>query len=554
MLKIQPSYLSFNKLLATRLFKIPDYQRAYSWTKKQRNDLFDDIKKTHSKDSGHFMAAIVCLRRKSEIIDTDEFHIMDVVDGQQRLTTLILLLKAISLKDKTKEKRFFNELESLLIKQTGSLLLLNTNHDSSHYFVNFIRRGNAPDPSEAKTISDRELLNAIKDCNSFVEEWIDEYKDISSLISCIKNRLYFLLHEIEDEQSVYSVFEVLNSRGLDVSWFDRMKSILMGDAFALEVDNKSEIIDELHKIWKDIYSCIGLRQGMNTEALRFAATLKHKEKQSRPISEENSVQLLHDLANSPNNIIEIAHWLLDVTQACDKIKSDNRLNSITDISQARLLAVAIYLRKDLKKQERDSLLKSWEKVTFRIFGMLKKDTRFSVGEYVRLAWEILNSNLSVADISNRIKEIGEDFTIEDAVNNLRKADCYSKWKNEFRYLLFRYEEFLAKKNGQNFSNKAWEKIWLCNPADSIEHIWSQKDASEDYVHWLGNLMLLPPRLNSKLQDKSPSIKSEDYKKTGLLTAYQVVEMIEAKSGKWNKTSIVDREKIILEWAITEWAD
>src|SRR5688572_4974591 len=99
MLTIQPQYLSLTKLLDGRLFVIPEYQRAYSWTFHQRNDLFDDLRKTYQKgeDEGHFMAAIVALKRKKQILGTDEFHVMEVVDGQQRLTTLIILLNAIKL-------------------------------------------------------------------------------------------------------------------------------------------------------------------------------------------------------------------------------------------------------------------------------------------------------------------------------------------------------------------------------------------------------------------------------------------------------------------------
>lgn len=94
MITIQPQYLTLAKLFDGRLFTIPEYQRAYSWTKHQRQDLFDDIEKTHDKgaEAGHCMAAVVGLRRKKQILGTDEFHVMEVVDGQQRLTTLIVLL------------------------------------------------------------------------------------------------------------------------------------------------------------------------------------------------------------------------------------------------------------------------------------------------------------------------------------------------------------------------------------------------------------------------------------------------------------------------------
>jgi len=99
MITIQPQYLTLAKLLDGRLFRIPEYQRAYSWTSHQRGDLFSDITKTHEKgtDEGHFMAAVVCLRRTKQTLGTDEFHVMEVVDGQQRLTTLIILLNTIKL-------------------------------------------------------------------------------------------------------------------------------------------------------------------------------------------------------------------------------------------------------------------------------------------------------------------------------------------------------------------------------------------------------------------------------------------------------------------------
>ena len=80
MIVIQPQYLSLAKLLAGRLFRIPEYQRAYSWTSVQRRDLFGDIQKVHEKgpDEGHFMAAVVCLRRGKQALGTDEFDQVEI--------------------------------------------------------------------------------------------------------------------------------------------------------------------------------------------------------------------------------------------------------------------------------------------------------------------------------------------------------------------------------------------------------------------------------------------------------------------------------------------
>src|SRR5262245_45477036 len=62
-MQIQPLYMTLNTLLNGRLFKIPEYQRAYSWGTKQRDDLFLDIRKLRGSDKGHFMATMVGLRR-----------------------------------------------------------------------------------------------------------------------------------------------------------------------------------------------------------------------------------------------------------------------------------------------------------------------------------------------------------------------------------------------------------------------------------------------------------------------------------------------------------
>lgn len=560
MIKIQPQYLSLAKLLDRRLFRIPDYQRAYSWTLQQREDLFDDLIKTHSKgkDEGHFMAAVVCLRRGTQDLGTDEFQVLDVVDGQQRITTLIVLLKAICLALDPKhgpERKLLDELSDLLVKpESDELLLLQTNHDSSHHFADFLRKGKSVPAATAKTTADRQILSAIEDCNQFVHKWKTKGNDLLSLGALLKNRLYFLLHEIEEEKAVYTVFEVLNSRGLSVSWLDRLKSILMGIAFELPKVDNDALINELHAKWRDIYAVIGLRQGLSTEALRFAATLRASSAPSRPMSEEDSVHALRDLAlRGAKSLREVAAWMLEVTKASDLVVANHRLNAVTRISQARLLAVAIHLRDDIAKADKEKLLAQWERVTFRIYGMIGHDARTRVGDYIRLAWKVVNTNLSSADIGLGIASIGRDFPIGEAVEELRDANCYEGWETELRYFMFRYEEYLSKKKGMIFSKDQWEKIWMASPSDSIEHIFPKSKASEKQKHRLGNLVLLTPNLNSKLSDKPAKDKAETYAQTGVLVAGKVAAMIKS-SGTWSKHEIDKWEDELVTWAATEWAD
>ncbi len=139
--------------MSGRLFRIPEYQRAYAWGKRQRTDLFGDIERVQASNEDHFIATIVGLSREKKQIIADQFTVVDIVDGQQRLTTLIILLKAIqkSLDDSDKiQRKLSDELTQLLVKgDDHNLLLLQTNHDTSHIFVDYIREGIIPGAAAA---------------------------------------------------------------------------------------------------------------------------------------------------------------------------------------------------------------------------------------------------------------------------------------------------------------------------------------------------------------------------------------------------------------------
>lgn len=518
--------------------------------------MFNDIREVHEKgdDASHFMATVVCLQRKIVPLGTDLFSKLDIVDGQQRITTLIILLKALHLAldvEKRKQRRLAEELAALLVKEDDNLLLLQTNHDTSHYFANYIRNGTAPGPSEAKMAADKELLSAIRECEEFVEDW-KEGGTLTDLATLIKNRLSFILHEVSDEKLVYTVFEVLNSRGMEVVWLDRLKSILMGLAFSSQEATRDDLIKELRTIWRDIYATIGLRQDLNKEALRFAATLYSKVQQGKPLDEKRAVHSLRERATNAKEIRKIAQWILKVTRAWDEIMSNPRRSAVTRITQARLLAVAIQC-KEFKEDDRERLLECWERVSFRIFGLSKEDARFGVGGYCNLAWDVVQTDLSLDKIVERILELGSDYPIKQAIQRLRGVDRYKRWTDELRYIFFRYEEHLARMEGSEVANIKWEHVWANNASQSIEHIRPQSEAPEGVRHTLGNLMLLPPRLNSRLQDKLPRKKVDKYRGTGFLHVMEVADMLQESPG-WSKNTCRARERALLEWIEEEWGE
>ena len=154
--------------------------------------MFNDIAALKDeRQSFHFMATIVGLKRDIQSIVVDEYVVTEVVDGQQRLTTLIVLLKSIEKmldESQTEQYRLKKYLQDLLVKQDNlSLILLQTNHDSSEYFKDYLRSGSAPDSEEAETIADKEILSAIHESEAFVDSWEDRIE----LLRIVLNKLTF---------------------------------------------------------------------------------------------------------------------------------------------------------------------------------------------------------------------------------------------------------------------------------------------------------------------------------------------------------------------------
>ena len=299
------------------------------------------------------------------------------------------------------------------------------------------------------------------------------------------------------------------------------------------------------------YGIVGLREGCRRRSTHIRSNTQISSSQqnswrgrrSRTFDERSG----HETLPKP---LEISNWLLKVVNVVNRLRAEMR-QPVTKIRHARLLAISVMLR-DFSDEEERKLLDQWEKISFRIFGLCRKDARTGVGDFVRLACDIQNNlDLSSEDISERIRQIGADYTIDEVYDQVCNTDCYNAWEDELRYVLCRYEEHLAEQRGQTFDNEQWNRIWQESAANSIEHILPQSKGSQSgiFVHRLGNLLLLPPRLNSTLGDKDPKEKADDYRQTGLLSAGDVAKTI-CEHG-WDEAQIETREDEITEWIYNE---
>ena len=214
------------------VFRIPDYQRPYSWTTEQARELIEDLLGYMGANAGpvaempaYFLGSIVLIKG-----DTPD---ADVVDGQQRLTTLTLLLSAIraNIGDALRvqiTKRLYEEGDTFT--GTEDRFRLTLRERDAAFFQDYVQRDgvfpNLLQLEEDLTDSRRNLRDNARLFQKYVEE-IDEPTRIS-LVQFILQRCYLVVVATPDEDSAYRIFSVLNSRGLDLSATDILKAKIIG--------------------------------------------------------------------------------------------------------------------------------------------------------------------------------------------------------------------------------------------------------------------------------------------------------------------------------------
>lgn len=577
---IEPRYLTLRGMFTDRVFRISHYQRFYSWRTKQREDLFNDILRLNDRggEDHHFMATVVCYRTPERTtVGTAEYRLYDVVDGQQRLTTLILLLKCVHLllKESEESEDEQKELAQLLVKKDANLVLLQSNNANQAIFNRFLREGATPSDTEILTDADRNLAQAIHECQKFARDWRDNAKDLLNLLRIIQNRLGFVVYDTENARLVYNLFEVLNSRGLAVDWLDKCKSMLMGAAFELAASEEAAdaAITALQSIWAQIYKQLADVSVSGQEILRVTATLRHGADRGKPQRAQESLELLRNECTDASFPEKISTHLLEVAKMLVALEKNVMLAPVTRILHARILAAALQSTDALSTNERGRALKQWENVTFRIFGLYGKDSRSKVGDYIRLAEAVMKKSEGgsrYSEIMESLREIGAEHSIEGAVDEgLSGTNIYESDDAICRYILWRYEEALARATGPGatIDEEARHQVLKLRASESIEHIFPQHPESggawdgkmcrdegvsepiEKHVHRIGNLILLPISLNDEVRRKGFKEKKDVYRRHHLRQIEEV-----CKKHKWTLKQIEAREKQIINWAKEEWAD
>ena len=232
---------TYRKLMGNGLtYRIPRFQRDYSWGEDEWDDLWQDILGTivEGGEPAHYMGYLV--------LQSADDRIFDVIDGQQRLTTLsIIVLAALKNlqrlidegKDPDRTRQRLDQLRQTYIGYLDPVTLvprskLTLNRNNDNYYQTYLvplaehlpqRRIRASEPGLRRSFEwfDRRVRDYIK-----AKPSADVGMIIAQLIESMSDRLFFTVITVTDELNAYKVFETLNARGVRLSATDLLKNYL----------------------------------------------------------------------------------------------------------------------------------------------------------------------------------------------------------------------------------------------------------------------------------------------------------------------------------------
>ncbi len=224
---------TLSSLLEGKLFKIPDYQRGYAWEEKQWKDFVQDIDALiDDKIISHYTGTVVIYQspeKPTEDYGTKKLEVVDIVDGQQRLTTCSLYLSIILNKlIELGSEEFKGELPIYLFNGSKSKLVLN--NDTADFYFDLITKGIAN--VETNTIHQKKLLEGYDYLKKHIDTQLGKRQENSedylrSLFDALIRKLNFSFYPIEVESEIGMTFELMNSRGKELSSMELLKNYLM---------------------------------------------------------------------------------------------------------------------------------------------------------------------------------------------------------------------------------------------------------------------------------------------------------------------------------------
>ncbi|MGI9257064.1 MAG: DUF262 domain-containing protein [Salinispira sp.] len=552
---------------------IPSYQRAYSWdtpvsgknTQHTQTDVFlSDLEKhAGSKAStpyyfGHF------LFEKTK--DADYKDIYHVIDGQQRLTTIVMFLSALF--SRLQDFREFSQDEKFrfedMIKREGKVYFSTVDYDDQ-FFKDYVIDQTRQDHTKFDTASARRISSAFdffkQKLSKKTEEYLVEMLDIVSNAECTT-------HQIKKNAEAVQMFIFQNDRGKNPTDLEIVKAEFMHKVLLYGGKTANTIITEITNRFKNIYKSISLmedRTNINEDdVLRDTARVFFNSLTERDILEKIKKELI---PNSKKGKAGIITFIKEFSQMLKR--SFENLLIFYDSDQRDHFAIHSFIALGNIRVGLPFIIKAY---LYNIL-MSEKERLCAALESLILRDSLIRTK---ADLRTRINDVFQNFTevnksivpIIERIESLKKADDESWWWAHWnntklgkniaggihppvaKYLLWKYENYLEGQGKKGYMPSRFNSI----VKPEREHIAPRTEPKEknhgypkytdtfknEYIDCLGNYLLVSKSHNCAVGNKPFQEKLKTY--THNAQQREVREL--GKDGKWTRALIIERRKKI----------
>jgi len=553
---------SFDKeihaILESSFYVIPRFQRPYSWDKDNIQEFWQDA--IVNNDDEYFIGALVVFKRKDKSYG--------IVDGQQRLTTITIILSA--LRNAYRENNFEENAKGLhgLIEKkdinNDARYILKT-ETSFPFFQEFIQKFDHPEvESEIKTeekviqLAQKQIINLIRDAIQAIKKdptIDDDYKEKKLLnkLNTIRDKilnLKVIFIELDDENDAYLIFETLNTRGKDLAPSDLVKNLLSRN---IKPTNKD--IDIVKMKWGNIVEVVENAPGELSidnflqhhwlANYDYTSNKKLYKQITQHIKKEQAKEYLSDLEKQSTiyryiNDPKYKDWMNEE----EKIKASLVGLDIFNVRQPLPLILSImnkYEDKKISKKQTISILRAVENFIFKYTAIVTTQSTGGLSMMYSSYARKLSAAITEGEINNvlteikvKLQELSPEFEVfRLGFSSLQYSKKLTKDRKLIKYILSKFHTLQNKSHSTDYSLM------------TIEHILPQEKVNkyknaEDAICSLGNLILISNEINNKLDNKSFEQKKMILKDNG----YALDEHLE-KNTKWHKPEITER----IEWMV-----
>ncbi|OKH45979.1 hypothetical protein NIES2101_25775 [Calothrix sp. HK-06] len=532
-------------------FTIPMYQRPYAWGKEQAGELIDDLITALEEGSikidevnPYFLGSIVLI--KGDKPDAE------IIDGQQRLTTLTILLSVlrelVSPEYKQKITPYIYQSPDFDLDAESTIYRLTLRERDADFFREHIQdEGGIARLESLPNSGLSESRKNIKENTILLKQRLQKFsqENLQNLTKFVLKRCFLVVVSTPDIDSAYRIFSVINNRGLNLSHADIFKSEIIGKIEKDKQDSYSSKWEEIEEKlgredFKSLFSHIRM---IHVKSKPTQSILKefHEDVKPSPAKypQEFIDKILIPLANAFYGI-KNQSYKSDTLE--DKVNQSFRWLSWIDNSDWIPPAI-LFLSKNYRKPE--LLLPFFTDLDRLASGLMIQ--RYNIYERVERYSKLLKAIESEADLYAPDSPLQLQELEKDNILRILNAELYLMKKIRL-YVLLRLDAALSR-------GEAEYKY----PTITVEHVLPQKPASDSewskwfpnaeehkkYVHCLGNLVLLPNYKNSEAKNYDFEMKKQKYFKTkyGVSPFALTTQVLNEK--QWKPEVIEKRQKDLI---------